>query len=50
MYHIVTGGYHDSGFRALMIVSRFYHNAILKHVLPDIHYNDRNMNISIFMK
>ena len=32
MYNIVAGGYHDSGFKALVIVSRLYDIAILKHV------------------
>ena len=50
MYHIMTGGYHDSGFRALMIVSRLCYIAILKHVLPSVHYNDVNMNICISME
>ena len=50
MYHTVTGGYHNSGFRALMIVSRPCYIAILKHVFPSIHYNDANMNICIFME
>ena len=32
---------------ALMIVSRLYHIAIQKHVLPSVHYSDVNMNICI---
>ena len=35
MYHIV-GGYHDSGFRALMIVFILCYTAILKHVAMSI--------------
>ena len=50
MYHIVTGGYHVCGFKALMIVSRFCYMAISKHVLPSTHYNDVYMNISISME
>ena len=50
MYHIVTGGYHDSGFRALMIVYRLCYVVILKHVLPRIHYNDAIKNICIYME
>ena len=50
MYHIVTAGYHDSGFWALTIVSRLYHIAIMNRVLPSVHYNDVNMNICIFME
>ena len=44
MYHIVTGGYHDSGFKALLLVSRLCYIVILKHVLPSVHYADVNMN------
>ena len=44
MYHIVTGGYHDSG---LMPVSRLHYIAIKTHVLPSVHYSDVNMNICI---
>ena len=47
MYHIVTG---DSGFNALMIVSRLCYIAILKHVLLSVHYNDTNMNICMFIE
>ena len=50
MYHIVTGGYHYIGFRDLMIVSRLYCIAMLKHDLPSVHGNDPNMNICISMK
>ena len=50
MNHIVTGGYHDSGFGALMKVSRLCYIAILKHVLRSVHYNDVNMNICISME
>ena len=50
MYHIVTSGYHNSGFGALIIVSRLYHIAILNHVLPSVHYNHVNMNLCIFME
>ena len=50
MYHIVTGGYHDSGFKALVILYRLSCIAILKHVLPSVHYNDANMNICITME
>ena len=50
MYHIVTGGYHDSDFKALMIVSRLCYIAILKHVLLSVHYNDVDMNICISME
>ena len=42
MYHIVTGGCHDSG-----LVSRLYYIAIQKYVLPIVHYSDVNMNICI---
>ena len=50
MYHIVTGGYHDSGLKVLMVVARLYYVAILKQVLPSIHCNDANMNICISMQ
>ena len=50
MHHIVTGGYHDSGFKAFMIVSRLCYIAILKHVLPSVHYNDVNMIFCISME
>ena len=50
MFHIVTGSYHDSGFQALMIVSRLCYIATLKHVLPSVHFNDVNMNICISME
>ena len=48
--HNDYGGYHDSGFKALMIVSRFCYMAILKHVLPSGYYNDVYMNICISME
>ena len=50
MYNIVTGGYHDSGFRAMMIVSRLCYITILTYVLPSVHYNDVHMNICILME
>ena len=50
MYHIVTGGYHDSGFMAFMIACRLFYIAIQKDVLPSVHYNDAHMNICIFME
>ena len=50
MYHIVTSGHHDSGSKALMIVSRLCYIAILKHVLPSVHCNYANMKIYIFME
>ena len=40
LYHIVTSGYHDSGFRTLMVVSRLCYTAILWHILPSVHYNE----------
>ena len=50
MYRIVIGSYHKSGFMALMKVSRLCYIAILKPVLPPVHYNDANVNIYIFME
>ena len=51
MFHIATGGYHDSGFRVLMIVFRWLcYTAILKQVLPSVHYNGVNVNICISME
>ena len=50
MYYIVTGGYHGSGLRALMIASRLCYIAIHEHVLPSVHYSDVNMNICISME
>ena len=50
MYHIVTGDYRESGFRALMIASRLCYIAILKHVLQSVQCNDANMNICIYME
>ena len=50
MYHFVIGGYHGSGFWALMISLQIVYIAILKHLLTSVHYNDANMNICIFME
>ena len=48
MYHIVTGGYPESGLRALMI--GLYCIAILKRVLPSVNYNDVNLEVCIFLE
>ena len=50
MYHIVTGGNHDNGFRALMIISRLFYIVILKHILQSIHCNDASMHICMIME
>ena len=50
MYHIVTGGHHDRGFKALMVVSRLHHIAVLKRVLPSVHCYDANVNICMFIE
>ena len=50
MYRIVTGGYHDRGLRALIIVSRLCYIVILKHDLLHVHYIDEIMTICIFME
>ena len=46
----MSGGYHDSGLRALMIVSRLFYIALLKHDLLRVHYSDANMEIFIIME
>ena len=48
MYRFMTGGYHDSGFAALMIVSRLHHIVILIHDLLNAHYEYAIMNYCIF--
>ena len=50
MYRIVIGAYHESGLRALMIVSRLCYVVILKHDFPRVRHNDAIMNICIFME
>ena len=50
MYRIVTGGYHDGGLRALMILSSLCYVAILTPDLLCVHYNAATMNICIFME
>ena len=46
---VVTGAYHDSGLRALMIVSRSCHIAMLKHNLLRVQSDEAITNICIFM-
>ena len=48
MYRFMIGGYHDSGFTALMIVSRLPYIVILIHDLLHAHYEYAIMNDCIF--
>ena len=48
LYRFMTGGYYDSGLRALMIVSRSSYIVMLKHGLLHAHYHNAIMNICIF--
>ena len=48
MYCFMTGGYHDSGFTALMTVSRLPYIVILIHDLLHAHYEYAIMNYCIF--
>ena len=52
MYRFMTdsGGYHDSGFIALMIISRLPYIVILIHGLLHAHYKYASMNYCIFME
>ena len=48
MYRFMIGGYHDSGFTALMIVSRLPYIVILIHDLLHTDYEYAIMNYCIF--
>ena len=48
MYDFMTGGYHDSGLTALMIVSRLPYIVILIHGLLHAHYKYAIINYCIF--
>ena len=48
MYHFTTGGYHNSGLRALMIVSRLAYIVRLKCDLLHANYEYTVMNICKF--
>ena len=45
-----TGGYNDSGLRALMVISRLRYIVILKDDLLHAHDNNAIMNICISME
>ena len=50
MYHFMTGGYHDSSFTALVIVSRLPYIVMLIHDLLHIDYEYAIMNYCILME
>ena len=47
-YRFMTGGYHDSGFTALMIVSKLPYIVISLHDLLHAHYEYAIMNYCVF--
>ena len=49
MYRLVVSGYHNSGLRALTIISQLPYIVTLKHDLLHTHYNQTIMKICIFM-